>query len=128
MPKDRTQTPPGVDFEAQTIKFDYIKGNYFRVVHVDGAFGGNSPKGDIRMSVWNERWPIPKQTTYKLQECGKVGDEIREDRISRGAVVREVEVELVMDVEVAKNIRNWLNDKIDGASADIKASEEGEVK
>lgn len=126
MPEDQTQAPPGVDFKAQTIKFDYIKGNYFRVVHVDGAFGGNSPRGDIRMSVWNERWPIPKQTTYKLQEGGKLGDEIREERITREAVVREVEVELVMDIEVAKTIQEWLKDKINKAEAEIKASEEGE--
>lgn len=120
------QTSPGVDFEAKTIKFDYIKGNYFRVVHVDGAVGGISPRGDINMGIWNERWPIPKQTTFELAEGGKVQKEIVEERISRDALIREVEVELVMSVEVAKTLCKWLNEKIEAATKIIDASGGGE--
>jgi hypothetical protein len=131
MSKEQTSVPPsvppGVDPEAHTIKFDYIKGTHFRVVHVDGAFGGVSPRGDIGMSVFNERWPIPTQTTYNLEEGGKVGNEITEERISREAVIREVEVELLMDLDVAKTMHSWLGAKIGELEGliKIKASEEG---
>ncbi|NQU08599.1 MAG: hypothetical protein HQ583_08560 [Candidatus Abyssubacteria bacterium] len=117
------QAPPGVDFDAQEIRFDYIKGNFFRVIHVDGVFGGNSPQGNIRMCVWNERWPIPQQMVYELKEGGVLGKE--KNRITRGAVVREVEADLVMDVETAKRIKAWLEDKIEKASQDEEEKSKG---
>jgi len=127
MSQEQPPSPPGVDLEAKTIRFDYIKGNYFRAIHVDGAFGGSSPRGDIRMSVWNERWPIPQQMVYRLGDEGGVTDELREKRIGRDAVIREVEVELVMDLEVAKNIRKWLDDKIKKAE-DVRTIREGQAQ
>ena len=37
--KRRTEKTP------VTVSFDYIKSNYFRVIHVDGIFGGGVPAG-----------------------------------------------------------------------------------
>ena len=108
---------PGLDREAQRIRFDYIKGNYFRVIHVDGVFGGNAPRGFIHMAVWNERWPIPKQTTHELTTEGKAGKEILEERVFRDAIVREVEAQIVMDIPTAKKVTEWLQRKIDFAES-----------
>jgi hypothetical protein len=113
MSQDEERVAPGFDPEAKRIKFDYIKSNYFRVVHVDGIFGGNSPgHALITMAVWNERWPIPKQSVYGLQKDGSLGEEIVEDRVTRNAVVREVETELIMTIETAKVMRDWLDERI----------------
>lgn len=104
---------PGIDQKEKRIRFDYIKSQFFRVVHVDGIFGGTSPNGkSIRMSVWNERWPIPKQTVHEMDEFGNLLKEFVEERIGRDAIVREVEVDLAMDVDCAKQIRDWLSLKI----------------
>jgi|Deesub1362A_J573_1020465.scaffolds.fasta_scaffold00324_38 hypothetical protein len=106
--------PPGVDREGKKVRFDYIKSNYFRVVHVDGVFGGNAPRrGYIHVAVWNERWPIPRQCLYSLEENGKLGKEIEQERVMRDAIVREVEVDLIMSIETAKSLRDWLSEKID---------------
>jgi hypothetical protein len=110
MAEEIKKGPPGIDVEAGRIRFDFIKSNYFRVIHVEGVFGGNSPRGLINMAVFNERWPIPKQITHEFKE-GKSGDEI--ERASRDAVVREVEAQLVMNVQTAKIICKWLQGKID---------------
>ena len=113
MTEESKKKVPGVDMEAGRIAYDYIKSNYFRVIHVDGVFGGNTPRANlIQMCVWNERWPIPKQTVFKLNPEGSLGDEITEDRISRNAIVREVEAELIFDIPGAKRIRDWLDTKI----------------
>jgi hypothetical protein len=105
---------PGVDLEKGIISFDYIKGNDFRVIHVDGIWGGNAPQlGTIHMDVFSERWPIPKRTASKISPEGGIGEEIFEERITRNAVVREVEAHLVMNIEVATVIRDWLTDKIE---------------
>jgi hypothetical protein len=105
---------PGIDLEKGTISYDYIKGNNFRVIHVDGVYGGNAPQlGIIHMDVFSERWPIPKRTVNRISPEGGIGEEIYEERVTRNAVVREVEAHLVMTIEVAILIRDWLNNKIE---------------
>jgi hypothetical protein len=111
--KEERRVGPGIDLENGTISYDYIKGNNFRVIHVDGVYGGTAPRpGIIHMDVFNERWPIPKRTVNKFSREEGVGKEIFEERITRDAVVREVEVELVMGIDTAIRMRDWLNNKI----------------
>lgn len=101
------------------IRFDYIKSNFFRVVHADGVHGGVTAKGGLQVAFFSERKPLPKTETYRIHqghvgEC--VGAEIRE------AIVREVEVEVLMNLSMAKAMYQWLGDKIESAE---KLSEEG---
>jgi hypothetical protein len=102
------------------IKFDYIKSNQFRVVHVDGAHGGVSPKGLIQMAFFSERAPIPQQETYMLEQ-GKLGKckAVKQ----RDAIIREVEVETLIDLQVAKVIVQWLGDKINQAETLMKGTQ-----
>jgi hypothetical protein len=94
------------------IRFHYVKSNFFRVIHVDGAFGGLSPRGLIEMAVFNERLPIPTLTVQPLKEDQTLGDELRDARVSRDGIFRELEANLVFDVETAKILVDWLQDKI----------------
>ncbi len=113
MPKKTKKKAPGIDEEKEKIRFDYIKSNHFRVIHVDGVYGGNSPRvGHIGMAVWNERWPIPKQTAQMIQSGKVTNEEILSERVMRDAIVREVEVLLTMDIETAKVMQRWLGQKI----------------
>jgi hypothetical protein len=115
MSNESKQKIPGIDKEAHRAKFDYIKSNHFRIIHMNGVWGGNAPRrGLIQMFVWSERWPIPRQTVHKIKPDGSIGDEIDSERISRDSIVREVEVGIVMDINDAKRLRDWLNDKITG--------------
>jgi hypothetical protein len=100
------QKPEKLDNE---IKFDYIKSNQFRVIHVDGAHGGVTPRGLIQMAFFSERVPIPKRETYSLEQ-GKLGQ--RKEVEQRDAIIREVEVETLLDVKVAKVIVRWLGERI----------------
>lgn len=109
---EEKRTRPGVDLKQGLIQYDFIKSNSFRVVHVDGAFGGITPRGFIHMAIYNERGPIPKQITNRLKEDGSVGEEIFERRITREAIVREVEADLIFTKETAIVIRKWLDEKI----------------
>lgn len=94
------------------ITFDYIKSNQFRVIRIDGAHGGIAPKGHaIQMALFSERLPIPRKETYRLKE-GQLGEKIDEATEQREAVIREVEVEALMDIETARAISDWLNAKI----------------
>ena len=52
------------------LRFDYIKGNHFRVVHADGVFGGVTHHGKVWATVWSERGAIPTQTVFTVTSRG----------------------------------------------------------
>jgi hypothetical protein len=90
----------------QKITFNYIKSNFFRVIHAGGVIGAPSPGGDgIHVGVFSERIPIPVQVTQGVKD-GVLGEEI--DRVARKDIVREVEVDLIMDLAIAETIAQWI--------------------
>jgi hypothetical protein len=94
--------------DSQEVAFHFIKSNFFRVIHVDGMWGGMTPNGNIHITLYNERGAIPKRLVFGFEEDGTLTDEILKKRESRGGIVREVESELVMDLETAKGFRDWI--------------------
>lgn len=100
--------------EERTAIFHYIKSNYFRVVFAEGVIGSPSQSGDgVRISFFNSRTPLPLQVHNRLDKDGRIGEEI--SVIGRPGVVREVEVEVVLNIDAAKVVRDWLATRIDEA-------------
>jgi hypothetical protein len=104
MAEEQTEQPPQV-------RFDFIKSNAFRVVHADGIWGGPTPNGLLLMAFFNERVSIPTQVTHAVKPDGSLGPET--ERIRRSAIVREVEVAVMLNPHVARSIRDWLTDKLE---------------
>ena len=95
------------DFE-ETITFDYIKSNFFRVIYVDGVMANLNGKGNVHLIIWNQRGPIPKQEIYSITPDGSLGDEI--DSVSRNSMVREVEADIILSRESALSLKKLLED------------------
>jgi len=115
---DEKKTPTAGPAE---VKFDYIKSNFFRVVHADGAIGGPTPNGNIQMNLWSQRAPIPTHVVYQMSG-GVIGNEV--EREQRDAIVREVEAGIVLDLPTAISVRDWLDRQIQSLSA-LASREEG---
>lgn len=99
------------DDTPEDITFHFIKSNFFRVVHVDGAWGGITPQAKIHVDFYSERQPIPRSITSTVTD-GRIGQEVRDSRESKEGIIREVEVGLVMDVAVAEQVIIWLQDRV----------------
>ena len=94
------------------LAFDYIKSNQFRVVRIDGIHGGINPRGNaIQMACFSERNPIPQREVYETVEGRITSDDKIETKI-RPAIVREVEFEALLNLDTAKSLCVWLDDKI----------------
>ena len=93
----------------RSITFHYIKSNEFRVIHADGVWGGATPRGYITMSFYSERAPIPQTVTHEVRESS-LGSE--QNRSSKDGIIREVEVEVMIDLAMAKSLIPWLQEKI----------------
>lgn len=94
----------------KSIKTHYIKTNNYRSYHADGVFGGLTPNRKIYMEFFIQRAVTPKIIEYKVTEVGDIGDEIK--REGKKGIVREIEAGVIMDIDVAKVLRNWLDQKI----------------
>ncbi len=95
------------------LPFHYIKGNYFRPIHVDGIIGNVTPAGLIFAALYSERASIPQLMVHVITESGQIGPEVPEDRQAKSGVVRDVEVGAIMSVETAKSVVDWLRTQID---------------
>jgi hypothetical protein len=95
-----------------TVAFDYIKSYQFRVVHADGVWGGVTNQGNVQIAFFSERQAIPRRIVHRVEEDSTLGPEIEEERVTRGGFVREVEVDVVMNLGTAVALRDWLSEKL----------------
>ena len=98
--------------KLSSVKFHYVKSNFFRVIHVDGAYGGLTPYGFISCALYSDRQPLPELTENAVREDGIVGQEIVEHKKIKDGIEREIEVSIVMNLNTAKALQQWLDDKI----------------
>lgn len=99
--------------ESQKVLFDthYVKNNDFRTVFTSGIFGGVTPSGLINMNFFSDRAPIPKRITFEVDpKAGQLNNEVERD--SKEGVVREVHFGMLIDINTAKSVVEWLNQKI----------------
>ena len=96
------------------VRFHYIKSNAFRVIHVDGVIGGPTPNGNLHASFFNERAPVPTMAEYELspvsENSAQLGKQI--GRAGKDGFVREVEVGVMMNLDMAKKLHAWLGEQI----------------
>lgn len=119
MSEDQVSANPD-EQQSRTLKFDYIKSNYFRVVHADGVWGDVTPNSSIHIAFWNERFPIPKRVTYEIGADGTISDS---KTSTRRGIVREVEVGVILDVETAKILVSWLQDRVEEIESELEEEE-----
>ena len=94
------------------VAFDYIKSQFFRVVHLDGAIGGVTPNGSLHISLFSERPAIPQREARRLNADGSLGELVIEESRIRDAIVRELDVDVIMSLPVAEALAAWLNERV----------------
>lgn len=98
--------------QVPQIAFDYIKGQLFHVVHADGVIGGVTPNGSIHVAFFSERSPIPQREVRAINADGTLGDQIIDQSVVRNAIVREVDVDVMLALPVAEVLIAWLQDRV----------------
>lgn len=90
------------------VQFHYNKSNLFRVIHADGAWGGLTPDLNLFVGFYSQRPPIPNMTVQPLMDDGTLGEEIREAKISKAGIVREMEAGIVLSESTVDSLIEWL--------------------
>ncbi|HLJ90506.1 MAG TPA: hypothetical protein VKZ53_27100 [Candidatus Angelobacter sp.] len=105
------------DTQPASVTFRYVRSNFFRVIHIDGGYGGLTPSGGIFFSVYNDRTPTPDETVQLINEDGTLGPELIEKTKVKEGVEREVEACILMNVQTAKAVLVWLEERVKMAEA-----------
>ncbi len=114
--QDDTARPP------HQLEFHFIKSNYHCVIVADGAYGGITPAGYVHMSFYNERRPLPRVTARALSEDGETYSEEQVKDV-RSGLVREIETTVVMNELLVRQLRDWLDKRIQEFEGLRKAQE-----
>ena len=101
------------EVKAQSgVEIHYMKSNLFRVIHADGALGALTPRGLLHMTLYSERAAIPKRGLRAISEDGQgLEPEVFTETI--GGVVRELEVDVLIDERLVRELRDWLTRQLD---------------
>ena len=111
----------GKAVKPDDITFHYLKGPEFRTIHVDGAIGGLTPSGHLHIAFYAERLPIPQSVTNKVNDDGTLGEVLQQT--TRDGVVRQMETDIIVNENTAKNIKVWLDQKLEEFDSRRKAAE-----
>ena len=92
------------------VVYQYEKNQNYRVVYANGAFGGVTPRGDIKFELFIEYVKIPETVVRSMTPDG-LGPEI-ERSPEGGPITRESQVGVIMAPSQAKSLAHWLLGKL----------------
>lgn len=103
---------------------DTIKGNFkgieeYKYKYINGAFATINTQGEILLNFYCEKLNLPSNFEINLSGDDSVATEkiIQNESIP---LIRELECGVIMNLEVAKSIYEFLGDTIKSATQDLK--------
>lgn len=121
-------TAKGQPIVKQQLQVHFVKGTCFRVVHANGVWYGGDNQGNLHLTFFNERSPLPKMVIVNLDERGMVVGEDVSKRDSKQGIVREMEVDIVLSLQVAVDLYQSLGENIKAIQAIAKMPTEEKIK
>lgn len=100
--------------EDKGIKFKYKFPKEYNPKYANGAIGGISTNGEIIVNFYLERQGLPYSITNEIDSEGNVGMEIaREPKDYDSSIIRYVDTGVVLSLNSAKKIHEWLGRHIE---------------
>jgi hypothetical protein len=94
----------------RNIKIKYYKAHDFKTSLTTGIYGGVTPHGMINAHFFTDRNGLPDYETIELTDKGvQIG---MPQQHKDGDFVREVQFGTLLDVATAKQVVDWLNQRI----------------
>ncbi|NNM67993.1 MAG: hypothetical protein HKM06_08295 [Spirochaetales bacterium] len=92
------------------ITFQFKKDPGYRLVVANGAWGGLTPRGEVKFDLFFEHIDLPDEITYMSTPDG-LGPETERAPFP-APIKRDTLVGIVMTVENAENFARWLLEKV----------------
>jgi hypothetical protein len=99
--------------ENHSITFKYIFPYTYNPLYVNGAQGGLTPRGELVANFYLERQPLPNEISHAISADGSIGEiSAVEPQNLDSSLVRYVSCGIIMNYENARNLQQWLNERI----------------
>jgi hypothetical protein len=102
------------------VNIHLMKSTQFRVIHADGVWFGASPYGDVHLTFYNERLPIPTKLTMRVDQDGNAAED-HSKRESKTGFIRELEVDVVLTPHAALAFYQSLGNNLPAIQEAMKA-------
>ena len=99
--------------KSKTVEFIYQKSNDYKIIYVNGVYGGLTNKGDIKFDLFHEYNPVPEADVYSVTEDGLLGERVRQKGILDNVFIRERLIGVIMTPQAVRSIGQWLISKAD---------------
>jgi len=106
--------------QSNQITFHFIKAENFRVVHADGTWFGGNAQGNLHLTFYSERTPIPQQIVAKLDSDGRIIGEDESKRVTKEGMIREMEVDVVLSIQAATILHEVLGQNLKAYAEMVK--------
>ena len=101
---------PGASSPAQ-VTFRFSKDENYRLIPVNGAWGGVTPRGDVQVELFHENHAMPTTVVHSVTEGRVAGELKRTPKAEKTEVQRTVLAGMVLTAEQAESIGRWLQAK-----------------
>jgi hypothetical protein len=81
------------------IGIHYQRSRHYRTINADGAQFGITPRGALQFTLFTDQASLPEYVLHEITPEGKLGKPI--DQIKKEGIVREVAVNIIMDINTA---------------------------
>src|SRR5688572_24561526 len=90
---------PADSDDPTKIGIHYLRSRHYRTINADGAQFGITPRGALQFTLFTDQAPLPEYVLHEITPEGKLGKQI--DQIKKEGIVREVAVNIIMDINTA---------------------------
>lgn len=117
-----SETPPEKPPVYEEVPFHLRRSNFFRVVHADGVWYNYGATSGLHLVFYSESMPIPETVYAQFKDGKPIGDNPQKRVIQQG-MVRELEVDVIMSLEAAYNLKVMLEQNIKVVEGMMKAQQ-----
>lgn len=107
--------------QKHILKIKYTKSDDHQSYTASGVYGGIELSGYISMNFYRDNLPLPEFADMEVDSQTKKILKTKHPPNDYN-VIREIKSSIIVDLENAKRIKNWLNDRIKELENEIKAS------
>ena len=105
--------------QVKKVKFGFKRDDNYRLIPVNGVWGGATARGDIRVDFFYESIAMPNEVTHELTLDNRLGPEL--GRKPAQDLQRTVLVGMMLTPEQAESIGRWLQEK----AIEVRTAKEG---
>ena len=95
---------------AKQLTFRYFKDPSYRLVPINGVWGGITSRGEIHMELFHESQALPEVVVRSLTAEGGLGKEV--DHQPPREISRTILVGVTLNEESAESVAKWLHARV----------------